>query len=428
MLGALSLASAGALPKTCEVAIIGAGAAGLATAIAAGRSDRHRSIVLLDSARRPGAKILVSGGGRCNVTNAAVTDRDFWGGSPGAIRKVLRAFTVADTIALFRAAGVTLHEEAGGKLFPDTNRARDVLDALLRETANAGVWLAAGQRVRDVESTGAGFHIATEIGAITARTIVLATGGEALPKSGSDGSGFAIARRLGHSIVPTTPALVPLVLDAHTSIHAELSGVSQEVELAVRIDDAVAIRLNGALLWTHFGVSGPVVLNASRHWLRATLEGRRVSITANMVAGRRFDEIDRDWQEMARAKPRLSTQSALAARVPGSVAAALLRRLDILPDTVLAHLARADRRRLARALAEWPLPVIGSRGYTYAEATAGGVSLSEIDPSTMQSRICLGLHIVGEVLDVDGRIGGFNFQWAWSSGFVAGRALAARLR
>lgn len=428
MLGALSLASGGALPKTCDVAIIGAGAAGLATAIAAGRSDRQGSIVLLDGAKRPGAKILVSGGGRCNVTNAAVTDRDFWGGSPGAIRKVLRAFTVADTIGFFRAAGVTLHEETGGKLFPDTNRARHVLDALLRETANAGVLLAAGQRVRDVESTGAGFRTTTDTGVLTARTIVLATGGEALPKSGSDGSGFAIARRLGHSIVPTTPALVPLVLDAQTSIHSELSGVSQEVELAVHIDDAVAIRLSGALLWTHFGVSGPVVLNASRHWLRARLEGRRVSMTANIFAGRRFDEIDRDWQEMARAKPRLSTQSALAASVPGSVAAALLRRLDILPDAVLAHLARADRRRLARALAEWPLPVIDSRGYTYAEATAGGVSLSEIDPSTMQSRVCPGLHIVGEVLDVDGRIGGFNFQWAWSSGFVAGRALAARRR
>ena len=426
------------LPRSCDVAIVGAGAAGLATAIFTRRFNRSRSVVLLDGARAPGAKILVSGGSRCNVTNTTVSERDFWGGRPAIIRRVLRAFPVGDTVAFFREIGVSLHEEAHGKLFPDTNRARDVLDALLRETAACGAQLAAGHRVLDVvrpevrlkpdttdSRDATGFRIVTDRGDLTAAAVVLATGGQALPKSGSDGAGFAIARGLGHTIVPVTPALAPLLLDRSDVVHAEVSGVSQDVELAVWVDDAVEIRLSGSLLWTHFGISGPVALNASRHWLRAQLEGRTVSMTANLRPGESFDGVDADWQRRARANPRASMQTTLASWLPASVAAAILRQLALDGATPLAHLGRDDRRRLARALVEWPLPVTGSRGYTYAEATAGGVSLTEIDPGTMASRACPGLSCVGEILDVDGRIGGFNFQWAWSSGFVAGRALAA---
>src|SRR5712692_2732455 len=218
------------LPPSCDVAVVGAGAAGLATAIFARRFNRSLSVVLLESARRPGAKILVSGGARCNITNAVVADQDFWGGPRSIVRNVLRAFPVDDTIGFFRDLGVRLHEEAGGKLFPDTNRARDVLDALLRETAASGAALAAGQRVRDVQRSSDGFRVVTENGTLMARVVVLAAGGQSLPKSGSDGSGFTIARRLGHTIVPTTPALVPLVLAPDASIHAELSGVSRSEE------------------------------------------------------------------------------------------------------------------------------------------------------------------------------------------------------
>jgi predicted Rossmann fold flavoprotein len=419
------------------VAIVGAGAAGLAAAIFTRRFNAARSVVLLDGARAPGAKILVSGGSRCNVTNATVTERDFWGGKPSVIRKVLRAFPVDDTVAFFREIGVSLHEEAGGKLFPDTNRARDVLTALLRESDRVGATLLSGQRVIDVvrvhdqaktaskpSRTGDGFRIITDRGELTASTVVLATGGQSLPKSGSDGAGFAIARRLGHTIVPTTPALAPLLLDAVDGVHAAVSGVSQDVELAVRVDGAVAIRLTGSLLWTHFGISGPVALNASRHWLRAQLEGRPVAMTVNLRPGRQFDEVDADWQRLASANPRAAVQTALASMLPASVAAAILRQLALDGAVTLAHFPRDDRRRLSRALVEFPLPVTGSRGYTYAEATAGGVALAEIDAATMASRACPGLSCVGEILDVDGRIGGFNFQWAWSSGFVAGRALA----
>ena len=412
------------------MAIVGAGAAGLATAIFTKRFGRARSVVLLDGARAPGAKILVSGGSRCNVTNTIVTERDFCGGRPSVIKHVLRAFPVSETVAFFREIGVSLHEEAGGKLFPDTKRARDVLAALLRESDAVGARLLAGHRVIDVVRSNpdaarpAGFRIVTDRGEMAASAVVLATGGQALPKSGSDGAGFAIARRLGHTIVPTTPALAPLLLDASDAVHAAVSGVSQDVELAVWVDGSVAVRLTGALLWTHFGISGPVALDASRHWLRARLEGRPAAITASFRPGARFEDVDADWQRRVAAGPTSSVQTTLASMMPASVAAALLRQLALDGTSTLAHFYRDDRRRLSRALVEFPLPVSGSRGYTFAEATAGGIALTEIDAGTMASRPCPGLSCVGEILDVDGRLGGFNFQWAWSSGFVAGRALA----
>jgi len=406
------------------VAIVGAGAAGLTTAIFAGRTRRSTGVALLDGAARPGTKILVSGGSRCNVTNVAVTERDFWGGRPSIIRRVLRAFPVADTIAFFHDIGVDLHEEANGKLFPDSNRARDVLEKLLHEAASVGSTLLPGRRVLDVLRADEGFRIVTAQGDVRARAVVLATGGRSLPKSGSDGTGLAIAERLGHTIVPTTPALAPLLLADDDPLHGELSGVSQDVELTVWVDGAVGVRITGALLWTHFGISGPAALDISRHWLRAQLDGRTVAMTANFCPGRRFEQIDAAWTERAEARPTTTVLSALGTLVPASVAGALMRRLAIHEGLTLAHLSKEHRHVLTRALVEWPLPVVGSRGYTYAEATAGGVALTEIDPATMESRVCPGLYLVGEMLDVDGRLGGFNFQWAWSSGFVAGRALA----
>lgn len=367
------------------------------------------------------------------MTNVAVSERDFWGGRSTIVRRVLRTFPVADTVAFFREIGVPLHEEAGGKLFPDSNRARDVLGALLREAAAGGVMLVGGCRVTDIVrlkpdttdqmTDDARFRIVTSRGDLRASAVVLATGGQSLPKSGSDGAGLAIAARLGHTIVPTTPALDALRLDPSDPLHRTLSGVSQDVELAVRVDGAIAIRLTGALLWTHFGASGPVAMNASRHWLRARIEKREASITVSFCPGRQFDEVDASWTRLAAGHPRQSVQTTLATMVPAAVAAALLEALALDVRIALAHLSRDARRRLTRALVEWPLPVIGTRGYQYAEATAGGVALTDINPATMESRACPGLYLVGEMLDVDGRIGGFNFQWAWSSGFTAGRAL-----
>ena len=204
--------------------------------------------------------------------------------------------------------------------------------------------------------------------------------------------------------------------------------MAHEVELTVWIEGAAASRLTGALLWTHFGVSGPVALNASRHWARAHLEGKTVAITASFWPGRHFAAVDRLLTDLARDRAKASMHTALSALIPASVAAAVLRRLAIDGESILAHLSRDNRRRLAHALVEWPLRVAGTRGYNYAEVTAGGLALTEIDPATMESRVCPGLYLAGEILDVDGRLGGFNFQWAWATAHVAARGLAAAFR
>ena len=414
-------------PANAEIVIVGAGAAGLATAIFARRADPDRPVLLLDGAGKPGAKILVSGGGRCNVTNRVVSESDFWGGRHSIIRRVLRRFTAQDAVDFFRELDVPLHAEHDGKLFPNSGRAREVLNALLRAAEAAGVGLLTGCRTLRIDRSHRGFLLETTTGPIRSDLVVLATGGRSLPKSGSDGSGFELARNLGHTIVQTTPALVPLLLDERDrfSINRELSGVSQDVELAVWVDGRVSTRLKGSLLWTHFGISGPVALNASRHWLRAELEKRPVRLTVNFCAGIAFAAQEEWWTATTAARPKASVMSVLSNRVPAAVAAAAIRSVNVDPTRQLAHLTREERRTLTTALVEWPLAVTGGRGWNYAEATAGGVALDEIDPATMASRKCDGLYLVGEILDVDGRIGGFNFQWAWSSGYVAGRALGA---
>ena len=408
-----------------DVVIVGAGAAGLAAAIFSRRERPSLDVVLLDGAARPGAKILVSGGARCNVTNTVVTEADFWGGKRTVIRRVLQALPVEETVAFFTELGVPLHEEAGGKLFPDSNRARDVLDALLRGVAHTGVELSAGTRVHAIARNDDRFVLDTSHGPLAARSVVLATGGRSLPKTGSDGTGYELARALGHSLVAQTPALAPLILDGASSaaVHAGLSGVSVDGEVTVWIERAAALRLSGPLLWTHFGVSGPLALNASRHWARAVLEDREVRLTLSFYPGSTFEQLDAAWIGIAADRPRASVRTALATHLPDAVALAMIDALQIPADRLLASLARDERRRIVHGLLEWPLPVVDTRGYNYAEVTAGGVDLTEIDPATMASRVCPGLFLIGEILDVDGRIGGFNFQWAWSSARAAARGI-----
>jgi predicted Rossmann fold flavoprotein len=404
------------------IAIVGAGAAGLATAIFAARRGASGPIVAFDGAARLGAKILVSGGARCNVTNRVVTDQDFAGGNPNVVRGILRAFPAGEAVSFFREIGVALHEEPGGKLFPDSNRARTVLDALLAEASRRGVELRAGQRVHRVVRDEQGFRLATSRGEVEATRVVLATGGLSLPKTGSDGVGYGMAVALGHRLVPRTPALVPLVLEG--DFHAALAGVSHEAELVVRGERDRPVVRRGSLLWTHFGVSGPVVLDVSRFWHRALEEGRDARVSASLLPGRSFGEIEGALLAQAAANPQGQVKGALAAWLPAAVAAAVPGRLGVAADTRLGQLTREERRRVIRGLLDWPLPVKGSRGYDYAEVTAGGVPLAEIEPRTMASRRCPGLYLVGEILDVDGRIGGFNFQWAWSTAWVAAGALA----
>jgi predicted Rossmann fold flavoprotein len=228
--------------------------------------------------------------------------------------------------------------------------------------------------------------------------------------------------------VDTTPALAPLrLIGAAPALHARLSGVTHDAELTVWADDRTLMRLRGPLLWTHFGVSGPVALNASRHWARAALERRRPRVTLSFCPGLRFEEVEAMLIDAAQARPRAAAAAIVGGWLPASVAAAIVSELQ-LPEMAVAQMPRDERRRLSRALVEWALPVEDTRGYTYAEATAGGVALGEIDPSTMESRVSRGLFVVGEVLDVDGRLGGYNFQWAWASARAAARGLALTLR
>jgi hypothetical protein len=379
---------------------------------------------ILDGAPRPGAKILVSGGSRCNVTNAVVTERDYWGGRRTIVRRVLSRLTVAQTIEFFEELGVPLKEEPTAKLFPRSNRSRDVLDALLRAAAAADVTLTAGTRVRRIAAGDTGFRLETSAGTLTAGAVVMATGGLSLPKTGSDGAGLEMARALGHSVVPTTPALAPLVV--RQGFHAAVSGVSHDAALSLRVRGRVTERIEGAMLWTHFGVSGPAALDFSRHLLRAKLGEEDVRVSVSLAPGDTFESMDARLTALALRRPKMSLDSALAESLPASLAAVLLSHVELEAGTRLSSLSREARRTLSHALTDLPLDVVDSRGYNYAEATAGGIALDEIDPSTMESRKCPGLFLVGEMLDVDGRLGGFNFQWAWSSGRTAAEGLAAK--
>jgi len=374
------------MSENCDVAVVGAGAAGLMAAIFAARGGAR--VVALDGAKRLGAKIVISGGGRCNVTHDVVHASDF-NGSRNAIAKILRTFDVPATIAFFADLGVTLKREETGKLFPTTDKARTVLDALLR--AADGVEIRTDYKVIKVER---GFVINDDL---HARKVVLATGGRSVAKTGSDGSGYSLAKALGHTVTPLFPGLVPLVLpDGHPL--TTLSGLSVEAELAVRSRTGKVLhRERGSMLFTHFGLSGPVVLDISRHWIA----NQPSTLTANLLPGESFDSLDAKLIDSPR-----SIRQQLPARL-----------WDLLGPK---DATREERRRLTRDLLELPLPVVRDRGFDYAEVTAGGVPLSEIDTATMESRLCPGLYLCGEILDVDGRIGGYNFQWAWATGRLAG--------
>ncbi len=408
----------------CDIAIVGAGAAGLAAAIFAAESTppQRRSIVVLDGARSVGAKILVSGGGRCNVTHDEVRPEDF-NGSPKIVRNILAAFDEKQTVQWFESLGVRLKREETGKLFPVSDSARSVLAALLRRAEDLGVQLLSDRRVRGVTRVEDGFAIAHSHGELHAARLVLATGGRSLPKTGSDGTAYAFAQTLGHTITDTHPALVPLVLDA-AFFHAEISGLSHPAELSTFADNKLIDRRDGSLLWTHFGVSGPVVMDASRHWVIAQAQQRSPRMLLNFYPGQDFAQVEARWIGETAARPRTAATALLAERLPQRLAGVLLRHANIEPSTLLSQLSRDARRSLVHALVGLPLPVLHDRGWNYAEVTAGGVPLGEIDFRTMQSRKTGGLYLVDELLDCDGRIGGFNFQWAWATGYVAGRALS----
>ena len=439
--------------ETLDIAIVGAGAAGLMAAIFAGRTAMEAGtplrIAALDGAASIGAKILVAGGGRCNVTHDVVTPGDFNGGNPRFVTRVLRSFDVARTIEFFREIGVELKREETGKLFPTTDDAQTVLDALVRGVSGAGVAIRQSTRVTAIARRDNGvFSLATPAGEVLARRVILATGGKSLPKTGSDGGGYALAQALGHTITRTTPALVPLVLpDRHWL--TSLSGVTLDAEIVLASPTGKVIRRDrGSLLLTHFGLSGPVALDISRHWIAAHDADAAVRLTANLLPGEDFAAVEKWFVEQASRQPRASVARVLAQRLPGRLAEAVVseavgERVEpsiqkqtrsphpgLLPggeggrgrlaSVHMNQFSREQRRAIVHAITALPLPVVRDRGYLFAEVTAGGVPLDEVDVATMASRRCPGLYLCGEILDVDGRIGGFNFQWAWCTGRLAG--------
>lgn len=390
-------------------------------AIWAGRTGRGLRVVAMDGAKRLGAKILVAGGGRCNVTHDVVDETAYAGSSRNAIKKVLRRFDVARTVEFFREIGVELKREETGKLFPVTDDAHTVLDALLGAVREGGAELRHPWRVGGVSREGDGFVLTradAEPEVVRARRMILATGGMALPRSGSDGQGYSIARALGHTVTKRVfPALVPLTLPKEHFL-CGLSGVAAPAMLVLReATGKRVVSFTGPVLCTHFGVSGPAVMDMSRYFLEA---GGR-ALVVNWLPSSTRDGLDR---ELLRLGPR-SVGRFLSDRLPERLALALCAEAGVATSTPGHALTREQRRAVTGMVCEMPLPVTGDRGFTFAEATAGGVPLSEIHLETMESRVCPGLHLCGEICDVDGRIGGYNFQWAWASGFVAGCGAAA---
>ncbi|CAN5438745.1 NAD(P)/FAD-dependent oxidoreductase [soil metagenome] len=390
-------------------------------------SETNLRILLLDGAKKPGAKILVSGGGRCNVTNEAVSPGDYAGGPQPIIRNVLRAFDEQKTLEWMESLGVPLKLEPTGKYFPTSDSARTVLDALVRRVRELGVEFVTAARCVEISRANGGFAIALESGdVVTAPTVIVATGGLSLPKSGSDGGGLVMLSTLGHTIVSLTPSLSPLTFGSSDPLAKQLtalSGLTIEARLQLQEKSGrVLTSFTDSMLFTHFGLSGPAALNISRHFLRERLDhpASCAVIALGHPTLRNREEADLWLQEQARTNPKRLAANVLRELFPERLA-------DVLAGEIakpLATLSRADRLTLATRISALPLPVTGDRGYAFAETTAGGVDLREVDHSTMQSRKIPGLFLCGELLDVDGRIGGFNFQWAWATGYLAGRAAA----
>ena len=412
------------LPSHCDIAVVGTGAAGLLAAIQAARLAPELDVLTLDGQAKLGKKILIAGGGRCNVTNDVVSEQDFAGSTPPAIRRILAHFGVSDIRLLLEEQGVVLKREPNGKLFPTTNRARDVLDALLRATEEAGARIVHPFRVEQVGAQEDGFELSGPHGALVARRVVLATGGRSVPETGSDGRGLEIACELGHATTPLVlPALVPLMLPENDPL-THLRGISTDAALRLLdVKGRVLHKVSGSLLLTHFGISGPAALDMSRHYLHAHEGDPRVTLEVDWLPDIREDGRDA-WFLSVGGDTLLARLSDL---LPIRLARALLVDAGIDLGRTGAQLRREDRRRLVRRLWHTELPIVGERGWQYAEVTAGGVPLAQLKLGTLESRVCPGLHLCGEICDVDGRIGGFNFQWAWASGTVAGQGAARAL-
>lgn len=414
--------SAGPLP----VAVVGAGAAGLMAALFAARSGAD--VVLLERTEDGGRKILISGGGRCNILpSVAQPERYVTDSSPNALRKILRSWPLSEQISFFEdVLGMPLEREhETGKLFPASHKARDVRDALVAKVREAGARIWFGARVTGLATEGAEgapprWRIDIDDSPpLHVGAVILATGGLSVPATGSDGGGLAMARRLGHQVHPTYPALTPLTASPHP--HADLSGVSLTVTLRAPGTKPPFETTDGFLI-THRGWSGPSVLDASHLAIRGRPDGTRQELLVQWTL-RGADA----WDAELAAGGQATVRSTVGPHLPRRLADHLCAEIGVDPETRLSQLVKSDRKRLVAALTAYPLPWTGDEGYKKAEVTGGGVALSEVDPRTMESRRAPGLYLCGEILDVFGPIGGHNFLWAWATGRAAGTAAGIRV-
>jgi predicted Rossmann fold flavoprotein len=401
-----------------DVVVIGAGAAGLMAAIRA--AERGRRTLLLEKNRKPGVKILMSGGTRCNLTHA--TDNrgivEAFGPPGRFLHSSLAAFSVEDTVAFFEAEGVPTKVEETGKVFPVSNKAIDVLDALLRRLRGSGAVLALSEAVTDLRPTEAGLALTTPHRVVTGARVILTSGGRSYPGSGTTGDGYGFAAKFGHTVVTPRPALVPVTVAAPWV--AGLRGITIP-DAAVRIldGDKVLAARRGSLLFAHFGLSGPVVLDVSRA-VSSHARPDTLVLELDVLPSVKEPALD----ELLRAESIASGKKQLAGVLPEELPRRLGETLVTLAgmpaERKAAALSRPERARLVQAVKRLRLPVTGTLGFGKAEVTAGGVALDEVDSRSLRSKRLPGLFIAGEVLDLDGPIGGYNFQAAWSTGWLAG--------
>ena len=387
-----------------DAIVIGAGAAGLMCAIAAAR--RGARVVVLDHANKVGKKILMSGGGRCNFTNTGTTAGNFISANPHFCKSALARYAPADFIDMVERHRVAYHEKELGQLFCDVS-SKQIVRMLLDECAAAGVQVRTDCGVERIERGADGFRVQTTQGVFLCASLVIASGGLSIPSMGASGFGYEVARQFGHEVLPTRAGLVPLTLSGkHQERFADLSGVALPVEA----------RCNGQsfrnfMLLTHRGVSGPAILQISSYWQPG--DDLRLDLLPNHDAS--------DWlHAMKRERGASELRTVLAEVMPKRMAQRLCEHW--LPDRPVRQLDEPQLKQAAALLADFPLVASGTEGYRTAEVTLGGVDTRKVSSSTMESQLVPGLYFVGEVLDVTGWLGGYNFQWAWASGHAAGQA------
>jgi len=396
-----------------DAIVLGAGAAGMMAAMTAGA--RGRRVLLVDHAAAPGAKILISGGGRCNFTNLHTAPGRYLSANPHFAKSALGRYSPQDFLALVERHGIAWHEKTLGQLFCNGS-ARQIVEMLVGECAGVGVTMALGHAASDIAHADGQFRVTLDGALHTATALVLATGGPSIPRMGATGFAYDVARRFGLSVVQPRPALVPLTLGPDAALFHALAGVSADVEVrwgsgksgSGKSDGA---RFREAALFTHRGLSGPAMLQISSYWQH------RTAIAVDFLP-----DTAADWLlAQKRENPRVTLRRTLCAHLPERLADALLERMAVQGE--LGALSDKALRDVQARLAGWAFTPNGTEGYAKAEVTAGGISTADLSSQTMMAKRVPGLYVIGEAVDVTGWLGGYNFQWAWASGHAAGEAV-----